>query len=87
VLEREEGGLEGPEAFAEWVIQPERLRHVRQHLQETGRAVQLAALQQRVIQDVSREVPEYQEQLRAHGKRAVREALARRVLALHAFET
>lgn len=86
-LDREDEGLEAPQRFAERVVQLERLRHARQHLQETRRqstiwGEQVRLLKQRVVQDVSREVPEYQAQIAAHGKAEIRSALHARVEAL-----
>lgn len=78
---------EGPEAFAARVVQLERLRHARQHLEETGRwhdagDGRLALLARRVVQDVAREEPAYQQQIGRFGKGPVRAALEQRVAAL-----
>ncbi|MEL6347213.1 MAG: RNA ligase family protein [Myxococcota bacterium] len=72
-----------PQDFAKRAVTEERLLHARQHLEERGRWTgspdrDHPALVKRVIQDVSREVDEYQDQLRAHGKQAVRAALKAR---------
>lgn len=72
--------LESAEAFARRVLRPERLSHAVAHLRETGKwtgepAQDHPALTRRLIQDVAREVAEYQELLARHGKKAVRSAL------------
>lgn len=74
-------------AFAERVVRLERLRHARQHLAEAGRwggagEERAALVVRRVVQDVAREVPEYQTQLGLAGKARVRAALEAQVLAL-----
>jgi len=80
---RAPGDLGTPAAFAERAVLVERLRHARQHLEEQGRwDSTLGTLSRRVVQDVAREVPEYQDQLRANGKKAVRAALTARVASL-----
>jgi len=70
---------DGLEGFARRATPPERLAHARQFLRERGRwrgtDEDHPALIRRVIQDVAREVPEYADQLRRHGKRAARAAL------------
>lgn len=82
------GQLEaGPEDFAARAVTRERLRHARQHLEEGGRwgadrDANLQALVKRVLRDISKEVHEYADQLRVHGKRPVRAAIKTRARAL-----
>lgn len=71
---------ESAEEFARRVLLRERLAHAIEHLRETGKWTgepdqDRPAVIRRLIQDVAREVPEYQEQLARHGKKAVRKAL------------
>lgn len=91
VLDRSDPSVEPLEGFAERVVRLERLRHARQHLTERGTlpgvprlppSIQGDLLAQRVVQDVAREIPEYQDQLRLYGKKAVRVAIEARVVAL-----
>jgi len=68
-----------PDEFASRCVTPERIAHAIQHLTERGRwdddAPDADALARRVVQDVSREVPEYQDMIARFGKRTVRRAL------------
>lgn len=68
-----------PEDFARRCVTRERVMHAREHLRERGRWEQAEPdwerLARRVIQDVAREVEEYQDLLKTHGKSAVRDAL------------
>jgi hypothetical protein len=72
---------DGVEGFAHRAVPLERLYHGIEHLEVSGRwpsdlSERLDRLTRRVIQDVSREVPEYQEQMSKHSKATVRAALA-----------
>lgn len=71
---------ESPEAFAARVIVEERVRHARQHLEESGRwhgtiHERVTAIVRRVVQDVAEEEPSYAQQIALHGKADVRAAL------------
>lgn len=84
-LAPDDGVDEEPEAFAARVVQLERLRHARQHLEESGRwqgGGSLELLARRVVQDVAREEADYGRQIARAGKGPVRAALERRVAAL-----
>lgn len=86
-LAPEDPAGEAPEVFAARVVLLERLRHARQHLEESGRwrgapGDLLALLARRVVQDVAREEPAYQQLIARVGKGPVRAALERRVAAL-----
>ncbi|MCA9714694.1 MAG: hypothetical protein H6713_27790 [Myxococcales bacterium] len=77
----------GPEDFAARAVTGERLRHARQHLEADGRwtgdrEAKTTALIKRVLRDISKEVHEYAEQLRVHGKRDVRAAIKTRARTL-----
>lgn len=68
-------------AFALRAVNAERLRHAIEHIRASGRwggsvSKNRAAVVRRVIQDVAREVPEYQTCLAAFGKKATRAALS-----------
>lgn len=83
----DELGVEDVQAFAARTVQLERLRHARQHLEESGRwtgdpSERASLLARRVVQDVAREEPAYQHQLAGAGKKAVRAALEQRVTEL-----
>lgn len=74
-----------PLDFAKRAAPDERLRHAEQHLRAAGKwsspdDANTPKLVRRVIQDISKEVPEYQTQLAQHGKKAVRAALERVIL-------
>src|SRR5262249_48807833 len=71
---------ESPEDFARRVVLQERISHAIDHLRSSGRLPEDASaarelICRRVIQDVAREVEEYQEALGKFGKKAVRQAL------------
>lgn len=73
-------GVEGPQDFAKRVVLPERLKHAISYLKENGKwsednAQNQEATTRRVIQDIAREVPEYQEQLGRHNKKELRRVL------------
>ena len=66
--------------FAQRVVLPERMQHAVAHLQEQGRWLEnfidnKEAVIRRVIQDIAREVDEYQNQLSINGKKKVRKAI------------
>lgn len=70
-----------PGDFAKRVILAERIHHAIEYLKEQGRWQQnffanKENVVRRVIQDVAREVEEYQQQLSLHGKKNVRKALS-----------
>ena len=81
---REYAAARGPDSlvdFAARAVNAERVRHAIEHLQASGRlsddpSERLDRIIKRTIQDVAREVPEYQERLAQAGKAAVRGALA-----------
>ncbi|BBM82734.1 RNA ligase family protein [Candidatus Uabimicrobium amorphum] len=70
-----------PQDFAKRVVLRERIRHAMEYLKEQGRwqeefFANKENVIRRVIQDISREVDEYQQQLNLHGKKNVRKALS-----------
>ena len=86
-LDADDESVEEVHAFAVRTVQLERLHHARQHLEESGRwtgdaATRAGLLARRVVQDVAREEPSYQQQLASAGKKSVRAALERRVAEL-----
>lgn len=77
-------GDDGVQGFAERAVPLERIHHGIEHLRGSGRwrgapLTRLDRLVRRVIQDVAREVPEYQDQIALRGKEAVRAALGEAV--------
>ena len=70
----------GPEEFAERAAPVERLRHAIEHLRAAGKWIDEPEerdrrIVRRAVQDISKEVPEYQAQLSRFGKAKVRAAL------------
>ena len=70
-----------PGEFAKRTVLPERIHHAIEYLKEQGRWQQdffanKENVVRRVIQDIAREVDEYQQQLSLHGKKNVRKALS-----------
>ncbi|WP_372370084.1 RNA ligase family protein [Candidatus Uabimicrobium sp. HlEnr_7] len=77
-------GQQSPNDFAQRTVLPERIRHAIEHIKEQGQWQEdfhnnKELVRRRVIQDIAREVEEYQQQISLHSKKNVRKAISSEV--------